>query len=140
MLTILFSVTCLLSEMNARLNEVSFEITHENYLKQNKSATDFDCILVGDMFLDNELVDMLLPWLQQACVENKKVYIGDPGRILFRAMLEDDDIELLEDYPLSSETIGKQGFMLAEVHKFCVKLNRTTTEPDIFARLEQKYG
>lgn len=40
-----------------------------------------DVILLGDLFYDAEIADVLIPWLSKlARVDGKDIYIGDPGR------------------------------------------------------------
>lgn len=41
----------------------------------------YDVILLGDLFYDTEIADVLIPWLNRlARDDGKDIYIGDPGR------------------------------------------------------------
>uniref|UniRef100_A0A1E1WAJ1 ETFB lysine methyltransferase n=1 Tax=Pectinophora gossypiella TaxID=13191 RepID=A0A1E1WAJ1_PECGO len=66
------------SEINANLNKVNFEINMENFI--GKKLEEFDTILIGDMFYDEEFANYLFEWLLTLAKNDKTVLIGDPGR------------------------------------------------------------
>ncbi|XP_054278695.1 electron transfer flavoprotein beta subunit lysine methyltransferase-like isoform X1 [Macrosteles quadrilineatus] len=78
---------CLLTDMNARLNNVAINITNTDFVSDMKIGTsdDWDVVLVGDMFYENPLAEELTEWLRLEKEAGKFIYIGDPGRYLFIA-------------------------------------------------------
>lgn len=39
-----------------------------------------DIVFIGDLFYDEEIAEILLPWLHKMKSEGKIILIGDPGR------------------------------------------------------------
>lgn len=107
-MSIFFPVCCLASDMNAQINKFDslFEIRNENLL--GKPITDWDVVFLGDMFYKNELAEALWPWIRKHCRKGIDIYIGDVGRVLLRAFAAEDELEYLEEYPLSNPTIAKE--------------------------------
>nr|XP_049706329.1 electron transfer flavoprotein beta subunit lysine methyltransferase-like [Helicoverpa armigera] len=66
------------TEMNAELNDVTIETSTENLV--GDSCREFDTILIGDMFYDEEFANILFEWLHRLTADGKTVLIGDPGR------------------------------------------------------------
>ncbi|XP_013104808.1 electron transfer flavoprotein beta subunit lysine methyltransferase [Stomoxys calcitrans] len=65
---------------NAKLNKIDVEklqISVQNLIGTNVSE---DIIFIGDLFYDEEIAEILLPWLHQLSSEDKVILIGDPGR------------------------------------------------------------
>jgi len=69
--------------LNCELNHLNpFPITIKNII--NSEAGDWDLIVLGDMFYDEQLADGLHHWLRK-CIRRRQteVLIGDPGRHQF---------------------------------------------------------
>lgn len=66
------------SHINAELNEVSIQTSIKNFI--GTECKEFDTILVGDMFYDEEFGNILFDWLRSLTSDGKSVFIGDPGR------------------------------------------------------------
>ncbi|XP_075169841.1 electron transfer flavoprotein beta subunit lysine methyltransferase-like [Haematobia irritans] len=66
--------------MNAKLNKIDLaklHISEENLIGMNVSE---EIVFIGDLFYDDEIAEILLPWLHKLSSENKIILIGDPGR------------------------------------------------------------
>ena len=72
--------------LNANLNDVHLDIRTED--------------LVGDVFYDKEIADVVLPWLKNLAAEGRTVLVGDPGRFYLPQM----GLEWIARY--HSETTG----------------------------------
>lgn len=68
-------------DMNAKLNNVSFQISTKNLI--GRTENQWDTILLGDMFYDTEFADEVTDWLNELHVRGKQILIGDPGRMTF---------------------------------------------------------
>ncbi|CAH2098038.1 unnamed protein product [Euphydryas editha] len=66
------------SKINAELNEVKIETDTNNFI--GSSCKDFDVILIGDMFYDEDFGNLLFTWLTTLAKQDKMILIGDPGR------------------------------------------------------------
>ncbi|XP_066996439.1 electron transfer flavoprotein beta subunit lysine methyltransferase isoform X2 [Anabrus simplex] len=99
--------------MNAALNKVIVDVTTENLV--GRLDLTWDCILVGDLFYDEDFAIKLLPWLQNLKRQGKSVYVGDPGRLPFKKIQE--NIVRLVEYSLP-EDFENRGFTTACVWKF----------------------
>ncbi|XP_062549561.1 electron transfer flavoprotein beta subunit lysine methyltransferase-like isoform X2 [Armigeres subalbatus] len=79
----------------------------------------YDVILLGDLFYDAEIADVLIPWLSRLSRHGKKdIYIGDPGRhglteTRLRNMIHQARYELPPNVCLENN-----GFSHASVWKF----------------------
>ncbi|KAL0860651.1 hypothetical protein ABMA27_010000 [Loxostege sticticalis] len=96
------------TSLNAKINDVSVETSMEDLIGSN--CTEFDTILIGDMFYDEEFANILFDWLQRLRGEGKTILIGDPGR---HGLTEKrrQHIELIAKYPLPPEScIENHGF------------------------------
>ncbi|CAH1641864.1 unnamed protein product [Spodoptera littoralis] len=72
-----FAVTA--TKINAELNDVTVETSTNNLI--GDSCKEFDTILIGDMFYNEEFASVLFEWLHRLSTEDgKTVLIGDPGR------------------------------------------------------------
>ena len=101
-----------------------FEIHNENLL--GKPITDWDVVFLGDMFYKNELAEALWPWIRKHCRKGIDIYIGDVGRVLLRAFAAEDELEYLEEYPLSNPTIAKElGYLTTYAFKLMCPDNKT---------------
>ncbi len=68
-------------EMNAKLNNVELEINTSNLIGQVNA--EWDVVLFGDLFYDQEFTNQLTDWIEKLHASKKTILIGDPGRIYF---------------------------------------------------------
>jgi ETFB lysine methyltransferase len=106
------------TQLNARLNCVEIETNSINLLKTSgRELHDFDVILVGDLFYDEEISVALMSWLRRL-KSTPKVLIGDPGRHAF-SQDKTGKLKLLATYQLPENCcIENNGFSHAFVWQF----------------------
>lgn len=68
-------------ELNATLNGVAVETTAENLLEGEPG--DFDVILVGDLFYERQLAELVTRFIEAAAAKGAVALIGDPQRNYF---------------------------------------------------------
>jgi predicted nicotinamide N-methyase len=66
--------------MNARLNGVRIETSHEDLLDGSPLLDEIDVVLAGDVFYGADLADRFLGFLRRASAAGKTVLVGDPER------------------------------------------------------------
>ncbi|VVD04282.1 unnamed protein product [Leptidea sinapis] len=90
------------ARMNADLNKiVNIQTSTNNYI--GTKCEQFDTILIGDMFYDEEFGQYLFNWLSEMTRHRKTILIGDPGRHgLTDARRR--QMALLATYQLTNET------------------------------------
>ncbi|CAG9568759.1 unnamed protein product [Danaus chrysippus] len=87
-------------KMNAELNNVEVQTDTNNYIGTN--CEEFDTILIGDMFYDEDFGNMLFTWLRELASKDKMILVGDPGRHgLTKKRLS--QMTLLAQYKMSAE-------------------------------------
>lgn len=102
------------ARMNAELNGVEIETNTRN-LVNDPLTLDFDVVVFGDVFYDEEFAAKLLPWIQQLVANNKTCLIGDPGRHALSKIL---NLTLLDRYELPPNAcIENNGFKFTNVFK-----------------------
>jgi predicted nicotinamide N-methyase len=69
------------AQLNAALNEVDIETTAENLLEN--APKRFDVVLVGDLFYERALADLVSRFIEAAATRGALVLIGDPQRNYF---------------------------------------------------------
>jgi predicted nicotinamide N-methyase len=69
--------------LNARLNEVAFDVTAEDLLARPPQRVDV--VLVGDLFYERALADKVMAYIDKAAAAGADVLIGDPKRSYFPA-------------------------------------------------------
>lgn len=84
--------------LNAELNDVHLDILTEDVIGRTDRA--FEVVLVGDVFYDKQIADMVLPWLRDLKAMGRTILIGDPGRFYLPSM----GLERIARY--ASETTG----------------------------------
>ncbi|XP_034825979.1 electron transfer flavoprotein beta subunit lysine methyltransferase-like isoform X1 [Maniola hyperantus] len=89
------------AKINAEFNKIKVETDTNNFV--GSSCNDFDVILIGDMFYDEEFASLLFEWLHKLTADNKLVLIGDPGRHGLTASRR-SQMTLLANYELPKET------------------------------------
>jgi predicted nicotinamide N-methyase len=65
--------------LNAKANGVSLAF-HDGDLTAAPFGGEFDVILAGDVFYDQKMTQLLLPWFASAVAQGCRVLAGDPGR------------------------------------------------------------
>ncbi|XP_055601539.1 electron transfer flavoprotein beta subunit lysine methyltransferase-like isoform X1 [Uranotaenia lowii] len=95
----------------------SFEVDGSNWI--GRSCDDYDVLLIGDLFYDVEIADILLPWLSRLVTqEGKQVFIGDPGRHGLTNTLRQNCMIQLASYELPPNVcLENNGFSHAAVWK-----------------------
>jgi predicted nicotinamide N-methyase len=74
-----FALTAI--SLNAQVNGVAIDITGENLL--NSPVVACDVLLVGDLFYERQLADLVLAYIEHAKTTGTLVLIGDPQRNYF---------------------------------------------------------
>lgn len=77
--------------LNAGLNGFTLEHTAENLVGQHRG---WDVVLAGDVFYDQAMAVVLLPWFEELALHGTQILIGDPGR----AYLPKDRLEKLSEH------------------------------------------
>ncbi|XP_052758029.1 electron transfer flavoprotein beta subunit lysine methyltransferase-like [Galleria mellonella] len=96
------------AKINADLNNVTIETSINNFI--GAKCENFDTILIGDMFYDEEFANTLFEWLISLAADGKTILIGDPGRHGLTKKRR-ENISLLAKYKLPKETcIENRGF------------------------------
>jgi predicted nicotinamide N-methyase len=67
--------------LNAEINDVVVATTSENLLE--KAPEDYDVILVGDLFYERSLAELVTRFIERAAPSGTLVLIGDPQRNYF---------------------------------------------------------
>ena len=78
---LLITVACEAIKLNAALNQVSLDTDRRNLV--GNSVDQWDVVLLGDMFYDEEFTKLVADWLDVIYDSEKVVLIGDPGRASF---------------------------------------------------------
>ncbi|XP_005186823.2 electron transfer flavoprotein beta subunit lysine methyltransferase [Musca domestica] len=66
--------------LNAKLNQIDIKklfISNDNLIGSNVTE---DLVFIGDLFYDEEIAEILLPWMHKLSSNGKIILIGDPGR------------------------------------------------------------
>lgn len=101
------------AHLNAELNNVVIKTSTKNLINDPSTTVDFDVIIFGDVFYDEEFAAQLLPWIQFLIANNKTCLIGDPGR---HALSKQLSLELLAQYELPENVcIENHGFKFTKV-------------------------
>ncbi|KAM3958020.1 electron transfer flavoprotein beta subunit lysine methyltransferase [Aphomia sociella] len=66
------------TKINADLNNVTIDTSTDNFI--GAKCENYDTILIGDMFYNEEFANVLFEWLLSLVADGKTVLIGDPGR------------------------------------------------------------
>ena len=72
-------VACTAIMMNALVNNAELEVSQENLLHRPPDKL-IDFIFIGDMLYDEEITNVLIPWLEEASKNGTRIFLGDPGR------------------------------------------------------------
>lgn len=111
------TVACVAAKLNAQLNDVYIDVLPKNILFDD--CSQWDVIIVGDMFYSKDIADLLWKWLDTLLQHGKIVLIGDPGRHCFKPeyqLLE--RLKKLAEYKLTENCcLENRGFSTASVWK-----------------------
>ena len=105
-------VACIAVKLNADINNVRVEINSSNLMGQ---LIPWDCILVGDMFYDENFASKLFKWLRLVHNSGKLILIGDAGRLALRNLCERENLKSLASVQLPPNVIFENGFSSAEI-------------------------
>lgn len=79
---------------------------------------DENLILVGDVFYDDEIASIIIPWLEKLRLSGKEIMIGDPGRHGLTAVRQ-KLLTKLATYELPENAcIENHGFKFVNVWRF----------------------
>lgn len=67
--------------LNCQLNNIKVTVNSEQMIGSQEVVSK--CLLVGDMFYDENFADMLIKWLLQLRKLGTNIFVGDPGRLSF---------------------------------------------------------
>lgn len=112
------SDSCIATALNAELNKVNLQISQENFI--GNANIPWNCILIGDMFYNDELSSVIFKWLEDLRSQNKKIFIGDPGRLKGRNFKFKRNLKSLKTYCLKENTFLEcDKFSSVDVLAFC---------------------
>ena len=101
------------AKINARLNNVEMNTSTKNLI--GNSLSDFDVVIFGDVFYDEDFAIQLLPWIKKLVGNKQTCLIGDPGR---HALSKELKLELLARYHLPEDScLENHGFKFTNVFK-----------------------
>lgn len=104
--------------LNAKLNNIDLEKLHTSSDNLIGCNINEDIIFIGDLFYDEEIAEILLPWLHKCSSEGKLILIGDPGR---HGLTENrlNFMKKLATYELTENCcIENRGFKYVNVWRF----------------------
>ena len=117
-LTFLISAAGYAALLNANLNEIDVGkllVSNDNLIGSNIPE---DIIFIGDLFYDEQIAEILLPWLHKCSSDGKLIFIGDPGR---HGLTENrlNFMKKLATYELTENCcIENRGFKFVNVWRF----------------------
>lgn len=108
-------VACVAAKLNAQLNNIHIDVLSKNILFDN--CSQWEVIIVGDMFYSKDIADELWKWLNTLRNHKKTILIGDPGRHCFKPEQQlEDRLKKLEEYNLTENCcLENRGFSSASV-------------------------
>ena len=98
-------------ELNADANQAALEIRVDNLIG---SDDGWDVVLAGDVFYEEPLAGLLIPWFTGLAKRGANVIVGDPGRSYFpKNLLESLEVysvpvtRILEDADVKQTTVWR---------------------------------
>ena len=98
-------------ELNADANQAAIEIRVDNLIG---SDDGWDVVLAGDVFYEEPLAGLLIPWFTGLAKRGANVIVGDPGRSYFpKNLLESLEVysvpvtRILEDADVKQTTVWR---------------------------------
>ncbi|VVC25624.1 Hypothetical protein CINCED_3A024191 [Cinara cedri] len=106
-------VACVAAKLNAQLNNICIDVLPKNILSDD--CSQWDVIIVGDMFYSKDIAELLWKWLNTLHNHGKIVLIGDPGRHCFKPECQ---LTKLAEYKLTENCcLENRGFSTSSVWK-----------------------
>lgn len=88
--------------MNSELNATNIEVSASNLIGSYNSQ--WDVVLLGDMFYDSEFVDVISDWIKVLVRKGITLYVGDPDRLPFMNHPLKYRLKLCAEYQLSENS------------------------------------
>jgi predicted nicotinamide N-methyase len=73
------------ARLNAEANDLSFEVSVEDWLAGADGAPETDVVIAGDVCYERDMSARALAWLRSHARLGRLVLLGDPGRNYFSA-------------------------------------------------------
>lgn len=73
------------ARLNARTNDLTFEVSMDDWLAGADGAPDADIVIAGDVCYERDMSARALAWLRSHARLGRLVLLGDPGRNYFSA-------------------------------------------------------
>lgn len=110
-----FIVACVAAKLNAQINDIHIDVSSKNILSND--CSQWEVIIVGDMFYSKDIADVLWKWLDRLRDNEKMILIGDPGRHCFKPEnCLQKRLKKLEEYNLTESCcLENRGFSTASV-------------------------
>lgn len=110
-----WTVACVAAKLNAQLNNINIHVLSKNILFND--CSQWEVIIVGDMFYSQDIADVLWKWLDSMCNRGKTILIGDPGRHCFKPERRlQERLKKLKEYKLTENCcLENRGFSTASV-------------------------
>jgi len=114
-------------KLNAILNNVSLEVTSENYL--GAQLIGFDVLLAGDMFYDRGFAEESMAWLRLLAKRGVSIFLGDP----LRGNLSGDSLVRVATYRAPAD-VDLDGKYLQETAIYSVCWNHSS---ELYAEIQR---
>lgn len=100
------------------MNNVHIDILSKNILFDD--CSQWEVIIVGDMFYSKDIADVLWKWLEGLRNRGHTILIGDPGRHCFKPERHlQNRLQKLEEYNLTENCcLENRGFSTASIWMF----------------------
>jgi len=97
------------------LNNININVLSKSILFDN--CSQWEVIIIGDMFYSKEIADLLWKWLDTLRGRGKTILIGDPGRHCFKPEHNlQESLRKLKEYNLTENCcLENRGFSTASV-------------------------
>jgi predicted nicotinamide N-methyase len=79
------ALSLIAARLNAGANDLTFEVSMEDWLAGPEGAPDADVVIAGDVCYERDMSTRALAWLRGHARLGRLVLLGDPGRNYFSA-------------------------------------------------------
>jgi predicted nicotinamide N-methyase len=79
------ALSLIAARLNARANDLTFEVSREDWLAGPEGAPDAEVVIAGDVCYERDMSTRALAWLRGHARLGRLVLLGDPGRNYFSA-------------------------------------------------------
>jgi predicted nicotinamide N-methyase len=79
------ALSLIAARLNARANDLTFEVSLEDWLAGPEGAPDAEVVIAGDVCYERDMSTRALAWLRGHARLGRLVLLGDPGRNYFSA-------------------------------------------------------